>query len=212
LEGAPSTAPKPIQLAHKSESDYRDELVHIFGIPNHLLRDSSKVEGGLQLYYKKYQTCIEALSTSERMANAGEWVIRKPSETEVVELFIGKTMWHSHFKKMFSRVPKYPEMQRWLNDEEDALPAIDIWGEEKSSYTFKDLSAWMEKEDNKARKKGKGKAKEVYKGKKKGRRVDTSSDSDEFSEDEKKKKKKKKKKDRDEGSSKKHFTRSKGKM
>lgn len=203
------------------DAEYRDELVHIFNIPAHLLRDSDRVEGGLQLYYKKYQTCIQAISTAERLTNAGEWVIRRPSDTEIVELFIGKTMWHSHLKRIFPRVPKYPEMQKWLNEEEDALSIIDLWGEEKNSFSFKDLVAWMEEKDNKAKKKGKGKEKaENKKGRKgkKGRRGHSESGSisgsdihpgsDDSSGDKKKKKKKKAKDVR--GT--KYHTRSKGKM
>ncbi|KAK2459267.1 hypothetical protein APHAL10511_008716 [Amanita phalloides] len=156
--------------AKKLDADYRDQLIHILNIPADLLRVSDRVEGGLQLYYKKYQTCIQALSTAESMTSAGEWAIRRPSDTEIVELFIGKTMWHSHLKKIFPKVPKYPEMQKWLNEEEDALPTIDIWGEEKNSFSFKDLVVWMEEEDNKVKRKGKGKAKAEHKRGRKGKK------------------------------------------
>ena len=209
-----SGGPTPIKPAQKSEAGYKAELVEIFNIPKNLLRDSGKTEG-LHLYYQKYRACIKALSVSERMARDGEWLIRKPSETEIVELFVGKTMWHSHLKKFFSRVPKYPELLKWLKEEEDALPTIDIWGEDKTSFTFTDLKAWMDKaeeENNRVQGKGKGKAREDNKkGKKKGKKDDSDSDSDDSDKNKNKdKKKKKKKKKKEEGSSKKYYTRSKG--
>ena len=194
-----STPTEPAQ----QPADYKAELVHIFNISKHLLRDFSKNEG-LHLYYKKYQACLRALSASERMASQGEWDVRRPSETEIIELFVGKTMWHGHLKKTFSRVPRYPDMLQWLNQEEDALPDIEIWGEEKSSYTFKDLKAWLDEKDHNATVKDKGKGKERY------RKETRNDDSDDSDSDEKKKKKKKKQEK--EGSSKKHNTRSKGKI
>jgi hypothetical protein len=168
--------------------------VHIFQIPDHLLRDSDKIERGLHLYYKKYKACLSALSLSESMASAGKWAIRKPSDTEVVELFIGKTMWHDKLKKTFSRVSKYPEMLKWLNEEEDGLPDIDVWGEEKTLFTFKDLKSWLDDKDMTVKRRmDKGKAREEEKMEKK------------------KKKKKRQEEDKEEGSSRKHCTRSKGK-
>ncbi len=180
------------QPAQQSVADYKGDLVHIFGIPSHLLRDHGKNEGGLLLYYKKYKACLAAISTSGRMAAAGEWNIRKPSDTKIVELFVGKTMWHDTLKRLFSRLPKYPKMHKWLNEEADALPALDLWGDERASYTFSDLEKWMNEKDRKSAAKGKGKAKEIVKGKKKG--DGSNNDSDDSDDDEKKKKKKKKKK------------------
>jgi hypothetical protein len=211
-----SVSPASPEPAIKSETEYRDYLVEIFDIPKHLLRDSKRGEG-VVLHYKKYQACLQAVSMADSMSNADEWEsgIRKPSETEIVELFVGKTMWHSHYKRIFSRVPNYPQLQKWLKEDDDAPPTIDLWGQEKSHFTFKDLKDWMDAEDSRFNEKGKGKAKAEYK-KGKGR-VDDSGDSEDPNDDKKKKKKKKKKKekkskDREEGSSNKHHTRSKGKV
>lgn len=129
--GKSSGASKPSQAHTKlAGDDYRDELIHIFDIPKHLLRDAHD-QGGVKLYYEKYKACIQAISTAVNMEKTGEWVIRRPTETEIVHLFIGKTMWHDHFTKVFPKVPKYPEMQKWLNGHEDAMSTFDIWGREK---------------------------------------------------------------------------------
>ena len=165
----------------------------LLNIPSHLLRDSSRSDAGLHLYYNKYQACLKALSVSESMDAAGAWEIKKPSDTETVELFIGKTMWHDHLKKQFSRVPKYPEMLQWLNDEEDVLPDIELWGEEKTSYNFKDLKNWLDDKDKRGKVKGKGKAKEDENDKKK-KKVEEEEEEEE-----------------EDLSSKKYLTRSKGK-
>jgi hypothetical protein len=196
----------PTEAALKSEAEYKEYLVLTFDIPKHLLRENS--EGGPHVNYRKYKACLKALSVAESMTAAGEWGdVRRPSETEIVELFIGKTMWHSHFKRIFGRVPQYPQLQKWLNEDEDGPSTIDIFGEEKSSIKFKDLKDWMDTEDRRIHEKGKGKEKVENK---KGRKGEDSKDSGDSDKD-KKRRKKKKSKSKEEGSSKKHHTRSKGK-
>jgi hypothetical protein len=144
------------------------------------------------------------------MVTEGTWIGKRPSETEIVELFASKSMWHSHFKKFFSKVPQYPLMQKWLKGEEDAPEDFEIWGEEKTSYNFKDLSTWLEekakKGKGKAEKERRGKNKEGREGKGKGRDDKEKKEDDNGGTEEKGKKKKKK----DENSSKKHNTRSSG--
>jgi hypothetical protein len=154
----------------KPTDEYRSELVEILGIPRYLLRDK-KQDMGLQMHYKRYKACLQALSTAESISSAGDWAIRKPSDTEIIELFIGKTMWHSHLKKLFSRVPKYPEMAQWLDEDEDALPDMEVWGEEKSTFVFKDLQRWLEDKEAVTRRKSKGRAMEYDKdeGRKRGK-------------------------------------------
>ena len=49
-------------------------------------------------------------------------------------------------------------MLEWLKGEEGALPDIDVWGEEKNSYTFTDLAKWMDNRDREVRTKGKAKS------------------------------------------------------
>ncbi|KAK2465051.1 hypothetical protein APHAL10511_003127, partial [Amanita phalloides] len=63
-QGQVSGTPALTQAAQQPVADYKSDLVHIFGIPTHLLRDYGKNEGGLLLYYKKYKACLAALATS----------------------------------------------------------------------------------------------------------------------------------------------------
>ena len=52
-------------------------------------------------------------------------------------------------------------MVEWLENEEDKPENIDMWGVEKSNYTFKDLIGYLEQ----AKEKGKGKEKSRKKSK-----------------------------------------------
>ena len=74
---------------------------------------------------------------------------------ELVELFVSKSFWHSHVNKYCSQVSDHPLMVEWLENGEDKPFDLDVWGVEKSNYTFKDLIAYLEQ----VKKKGKRKAK-----------------------------------------------------
>ena len=47
-------------------------------------------------------------------------------------------------------------MVEWLEKGEDRLSDLDLWGVEKSSYTFKDLDAYLKWAASKGKKKVKG--------------------------------------------------------
>lgn len=52
-------------------------------------------------------------------------------------------------------------MLEWLENGEDRPSNLDVWGQEKSNYTFKDLDAYLQQAEGKGEKKAnavKGKA------------------------------------------------------
>ena len=101
---------------------------------------------------------------------------KKPSHTELVEIFLSKLFWHSHVVKPFAIVARYPQMVAWLEREDGDCPSdFKVWHLQKSEYGFKELKQWlgndgtldkaakgrMEKAKGKGKgKKGKGKKRE----------------------------------------------------
>ena len=63
---------------------------------------------------------------------------------ELVKLFVSKSFWHSHVKKYCPQVSDHPLMVEWLENGEDKPPDLEVWGVDKSNYTFKDLIAYLE--------------------------------------------------------------------
>ena len=130
------------------------------------------------MYYSKYQACVKATETMHNMYREGSWPSpRMVNKTTIVELFVSKTMWHSHVQRFFKNIGDYPEMQMWLEGADGAPDDIELWGFTKASYTFNDLSTYMENINKLRKSKGKGKMKEnkddkegdkSKKGKKKG--------------------------------------------
>jgi hypothetical protein len=90
---------------------------------------------------------------------------------DLIQLFVSKSFWHSHYKPLFAKVSAYPDMVRWLEGAKDRLSNEVLWGYEKSSYHFRDLKAYLEEREKKGKGKGKGRVKEKLEGgskKKKG--------------------------------------------
>ena len=164
----PTSVPTPVTHSHSTtpapESKgahgklSTDEVITALGIPKHLTGKSTK-DVGLKVYYAKYQACLKAYDTMQNMYREGSWPAPKMvNKTTIVELFVSKTMWHSHVQRFFKNIADYPEMQMWLEGGED--DDLGVWGVTKTSFTFNDLATYMEDINKLRAKKGKGKKKE----------------------------------------------------
>ena len=161
----PGSAPES-HAAHGQLST--QEVISILDIPVQLTGKSTK-DAGLRLYYAKYQACLKALDTMQKKFKDGTWPgVKMLSRTSIVEIFVSKTMWHSHVHKYFKNIADYAEMQMWLEEGDNAPDDMELWGMEKTSYTFNDLAEYLESQDRMKAKKGKGKEK---KGEKDGKSV-----------------------------------------
>jgi hypothetical protein len=129
---------------------------------------ADRKDGSLHFAYQKYKAFLQAMQTLAELSSSGEWEGKKPSVTDLIEIFQSKSMWHLHHSEAFSRVSDYPEMVSWLEKKKDAPSNVEVWGYEKALYNFKDLFAHLDsklKEEGKSRHKGKAKAKAKTKAK-----------------------------------------------
>ena len=92
------------------------------------------------------------------------WVGGKLTGVDLIQLFVSKSYFHLHYKKFFSKVSNYHDLADWLEGSPDAPSDVDIWGEEKGSYHFKDLERFMEEHDRKMKMKKKVKGNKSNKG------------------------------------------------
>lgn len=140
------------------------QLMKILEI-DHELSDRGKK--GLVWCYKKYKAFNAAVQLMEQLVKQGKWPLaRKPNHTELVEIFMSKSYWHSHVAKPFGIIARYPQMVAWLECEDDDKPSdFEVWHQQKAEYGFKELKEWIGNKGTldkavKARlEKGKGKAK-----------------------------------------------------
>jgi hypothetical protein len=111
--------------------------------------------------YEKYKACLKASHTLSNME--GSWPGKKPTAVDLIEVFVSKSMWFSHYKPAFSKVAGYPEMVKWLENSDDKGTDLEVWGVEKGSYSLMDLQKFVD-DGTLAEKKGKGKKKDVSEG------------------------------------------------
>ena len=138
LSSMPTTsiAAQPITLSSVSTvNNFRSQLIQVLNIPANLT-----VSGDvpLQLAYKKYKAFLVASHTVSEMVGNGTWEIKCPTKADLIEIFVSKSFFHSHYQICFTKGAGYPNMVAWLEEvtEEDD---IDIWGYSSVTYTFTDL-------------------------------------------------------------------------
>ena len=127
---------------------------------------SDRPDGSLRQAYEKYKAYLQACKTYGEMISNKSWVGDKLTGTDIIQLFVSKSFFHSHYKKFFSKVSNYPDLVDWLEGDPGAPSDKDLWGEEKASYTFKDLEIFLEEHGRKKKKGKHGKGDKVVGGSK----------------------------------------------
>jgi hypothetical protein len=154
------------------------QLVTLLNIPVNLVGSGDVT---LWVAYQKYCAYLTAVQTLNKMLAEKTWTIQKPTKTDIIELFVSKSFFHSHYRRLFSKVAEYPKMAMWLENR-DQVDDVEVWGVQKDVYVFKDLDFWLknsgsrepeeqkEKKEKGEKEKGKGKKdkkKKVQKGRNK---------------------------------------------
>jgi hypothetical protein len=135
---------------------FKEQLMTLLGIPLHL---SNRSDRNLCVIYETYKAHLQASQTLRRMVSEGTWPGKKPSATDLIELFTSKSMWFSHYKPALSKVSDYPEMVKWLENSDEKGSDLEVWGVEKGSYYLVDLRKFVDN-GTLAERKVKGKRKE----------------------------------------------------
>jgi len=178
---------KPALESHEATPDldsFQRQLIDTLEIPDSVLARHNVTD--LRIAYAKYLAYNNAHSKVVQMIQDGSWKIKSPSAADLIGLFTSKSCWYGGYT-MFSEVDKHSDMKLWLEGKSN-VGNVELWGKEKTRYTFKDLKAYLAENGDLDLEKGKGKGKE--RGKVKGKRKAAGS----VSEGSGKKKEKKKKK------------------
>lgn len=91
----------------------------------------------LRLAYAKYQGYLRAQSDMHHMIKASTWTLDPVSSDELIEIFVSRSVYRANYVKLFPQARNYPELLAWLKG--DLESGVDIFGLQKSVYTFKDL-------------------------------------------------------------------------
>ena len=137
----PSTETLASATSASASSSFRDQLLTLLGIPSHL---TNRADRNLHFAYQKYQAYIQACQTLLKRVSEGTWPGKKPSSTELIELFVSKSMWFSHYRPAFSKVSNYPLMVEWLENGDDKPSDEEAWGVEQAAYSLTDLRKFVD--------------------------------------------------------------------
>jgi len=170
---AHSSAPGP---SSNTSLPPKQRLATLLNISPDLLDRS---DTSLHHCYQHFVAVQEASKKAQGMWDTGTWPDpKKASETELIEIFVSKSVWFASYRKTFPLVHNYPDLKLWLENSSDALSDLDVWGYQVGNYNFKDLSEylerggpWEESEEEEVQKKRKGKKKEDDSSRDKRRKV-----------------------------------------
>jgi len=133
----------------------------------------------IRLAYAKFEAVHDAIRTLNKMALAGTWNQKVPSNDDIIEVFCSRSVYFRYYKGIFSRVPEDTPVQKWLRNDEDAPSHLEIWGSMKPSLDNLQIvldTVWggdkgkkKEKERERGKEKEKGKGKEREKEKERGK-------------------------------------------
>ncbi|KAG6913589.1 hypothetical protein DXG01_005767, partial [Tephrocybe rancida] len=89
------------------------DLLSRLEISEHL---ANRTVTSLPFAYEKYLAHLNAAKKLEASISAGTWVGKKPTGTDMIELFTSRSMWFDSYRPNFSKVHEYPFMVAWLED------------------------------------------------------------------------------------------------
>jgi hypothetical protein len=140
-------------LSSTEPQTFQQQLISHLSIPLALTARPKHVE--LHLAYAKYLGVHSAQANMNRMIADGIWPFKLLNTDTLVELFVSKSVWYTHYVKIFPRAQTFPDLLKWLECANDAPSGVSIFGVEKQTYTFKDLRNVLEMLETSASKKGK---------------------------------------------------------
>jgi hypothetical protein len=81
--------------------------------------------------WQKFKACLVAVKTHNMLWETGklrdvfDW---KPTHADIISIFKGKSQWHLTYSKAFPKLSGYPTMMSQLEDSDDKLSDIELWG------------------------------------------------------------------------------------
>jgi len=116
----PAVAVRPLDLGPVATStseavdSFKSQLISLLGIPAHLVAGSR--DASLPVAYLKFKAFLLACHTLEGMVGKGTRTIRKPTRTDLIELFVSKSF---IILIIDQTLQKLPIILRWCNGWKD---------------------------------------------------------------------------------------------
>jgi hypothetical protein len=106
-----STSSSALSVTH--QNPVSAWIISLLNIADHLVDRRAS--------YAKYLAYIEAQQSLAKLIGGGGWPAsqKKPKSEDLIEVFISRSAFFKNYLPHFPRVPDYPDLQRWLKNEEN---------------------------------------------------------------------------------------------
>ena len=102
--------------------------------------------GGIRFYYKRYLAVLATTLKFNELQKAGKWDAPFiPTIIDFAQIVTSKTMWYSNYRN-FEKVSRYPQMKNWLNETEDAVSDVELWGFECETYQWAHFDRFLKRD------------------------------------------------------------------
>ena len=168
VSGASASQFVPLAASVQSQGSSRftytaeqTDFANALQIPSEMRRTGSQLT--LQQHYMRYLAYFDALTALRKTQRDGTWPegLRVPGDSDIRLLFIGKSTWHDSWSKTFPFLKDYPNMKKWLTDNENHLDDVELWGSNLKTYHFPELTQWVKQGGSLKKGAKKGAAKEA---------------------------------------------------
>jgi hypothetical protein len=158
------SAPEEDLTSFEKLAPIQQLIVTTLTIAPHLYDRTPQAKVNIRLAYSKYLAVLDTFTSIARLILSGDWTQKKkPTNDDMIDIFISKSAWFQNHSKIFPLVKRSPAIEKWLLGAVDAPTDFEVWGHEKQTFDIlmSTLSALPDPGSLVNTKKGKGKEKET---------------------------------------------------
>ena len=129
------------ETGYSTTPAYRAMLAECLEIPDHVTVCIHHVHlPHAYLHYKEFNIVHNKL---QNMITSGTWIGKTPLKRDLMEVFAHKSTFYKDHIGLFSQVHQFPDLKQWLDEDEDALTGVELFGVAKQLYTFRDVRDYI---------------------------------------------------------------------
>lgn len=145
-----------------SLTEYQLQVVEILEIDLDVFVSKSSTPNLIELWKRYNAIRVARAKLSETSLVWGD--VKRPATVTLTEFFISKSQWHK-WVSAFEKIAKFEEMEKWLNEDHDALETSVLWDwdveKKDTQFTMGDLKAWCDAQEEESEKQASKKGKKV---------------------------------------------------
>jgi hypothetical protein len=127
---AVTSVAKPTASLRFATGSIQELIASTLDIPSHL---SDRKTGDIRMAYARYLALLAAIATIHKMSVARQWTQR--FQPMMMSFFMSKSSYFKNHDKVFPLVDRYPAMEKWLLNTDDAPNDVTVWNYAKPTFT-----------------------------------------------------------------------------